>query len=286
MKVIKDTELILTPENKVYHLNIAENEIADTIIITGDKARVHQVSKHFEKIDFEIQNREFTTHTGTYNGKKISVLSTGIGTDNIDVVLNELDAIVNIDLENRKPKEEKRSLNIIRLGTSGAVQEDVEVDSFLMATHALGFDGLAHFYQSRKIIDEKMSSAFALHSNWPQKLADPYIVKASDKLLTKFKEFSKGITATASGFYAPQGRELRIPAAIENLHEKMNTFRYNGKRITNFEMETSALYFLGKALGHETVTICAIIGNRISKTQSKDYKNTVDKMIVEVLDKL
>ena len=286
MKVIKDTELILTAERKVYHLNIAGNEIADTIIIVGDMARVKQVSKHFSKIDFEIENREFLTHTGEYGGKRISVLSTGIGTDNIDIVLNELDAVKNIDLETRTIKEHKKSLNIIRLGTSGALQKDIEVDSFLMATYGLGFDGLAHFYKSENIIDEKMSSAFSAHSNWPNNLASPYIVKASEKLLAKFAGFTSGITATAPGFYAPQGRELRIRLAIDNLHEKMNTFGFEGNRITNFEMETSALYFLGKALGHNTLTICAIIGNRISKTQSKDYKKTVDRLILSVLEKL
>ena len=286
MKVIKDTELILTPENKVYHLNISKNEIADTIIIVGDSARVKQVSKHFSKVDFIIENREFVTHTGMYNGKRISVLSTGIGTDNIDIVLNELDAAVNIDFETRTINTNKKSLNIIRLGTSGALQKDIEVDSFLMATHGLGFDGLAHFYKSENIIESKMSEAFAKHSNWPKNLANPYIVSASEKLLSKFSEFKKGITATASGFYAPQGRELRIKPAIEDLHQKMNTFQFEGSRITNFEMETSALYFLGKALGHNTLTICAIIGNRITQKQSKDYKKTVDKLIVDVLDKL
>ena len=286
MKVIKDTELILTTENKVYHLNISKNEIADTIIIVGDSARVKQVSKHFSKVDFIIENREFVTHTGMYNGKRISVLSTGIGTDNIDIVLNELDAAVNIDFETRTINTNKKSLNIIRLGTSGALQKDVKVDSFLMATHGLGFDGLAHFYKSENIIESKMSEAFAKHSNWPKNLANPYIVSASEKLLSKFSEFKKGITATASGFYAPQGRELRIKPAIEDLHQKMNTFQFEGNRITNFEMETSALYFLGKSLGHNTLTICAIIGNRITQKQSKDYKKTVDKLIVAVLDKL
>ncbi|MEE2700424.1 MAG: nucleoside phosphorylase [Bacteroidota bacterium] len=286
MKVIKDTELILTPKNKVYHLKISADEIADTILIVGDRERVNQVSRYFDKIDFKIENREFLTHTGMCNGKKLSVLATGIGTDNIDIVLNELDAAVNIDLKTRMIKQQQKSLNIIRLGTSGALQKDVEVDSFLMATHGLGFDGLAHFYQSENIIDEKMSTAFATQSNWPVNLAKPYIVKASENLLKKFDGFAKGITATASGFYGPQGRQLRVSPAIKGLHKKMNTFRFKGNRITNFEMETSALYFLGKVLGHNTLTICAIIGNRISKTQSQDYKKTVDKMIVAVLDRL
>ncbi|MBC8266112.1 MAG: nucleoside phosphorylase [Flavobacteriales bacterium] len=286
MKVIKDTELILNPEKNIYHLNLSKNEIANDILIVGDQSRVQQISKHFDTIDHKIENREFVTHTGEYNGKRISALSTGIGTDNIDIVLNELDAIVNIDFDTRTINPEKKSLNIIRLGTSGALQKDVEVDSFLMATHGLGFDGLAHFYKSENIIDEKMSSAFSAHSNWPKNLANPYIVSASNKLLEQFSSFNSGITATAPGFYAPQGRELRIKPAIEDLHQKMNTFNFEENRITNFEMETSALYFLGKTLGHNTLTICAIIGNRITKQHSKNYKQTVDRLIVSVLEML
>ena len=286
MKAIKDTELILTNERKVYHLNLSKEEIADTIIIVGDQSRVKKVSNHFDKIDFIIENREFITHTGKYNGKKISVLSTGIGTDNIDIVLNELDALVNIDFETRTINPEKKSLNIIRLGTSGALQKDVQVDSFLMATHGLGFDGLAHFYKTENISKNKMSEEFIKHSNWPKNLANPYIISASEELLAKFSDFNSGITATAPGFYAPQGRELRLKPAIENLHEKINTFNFEGNRITNFEMETSALYFLGKSLGHNTLTICAIIGNRITRKHSKNYKQTVENLILAVLKKI
>ena len=286
MKAIKDTELILTNERKIYHLNLSKEEIADTIIIVGDQSRVKQVSNHFDKIDFVIENREFVTHTGEYNGKRISVLSTGIGTDNIDIVLNELDALVNIDFETRTINPEKKSLNIIRLGTSGALQKDVKVDSFLMATHGLGFDGLAHFYKTESISKNKMSEEFIKHSNWPKNLANPYIISASEELLAKFSDFNSGITATAPGFYAPQGRELRLKPAIENLHEKINTFNFEGNRITNFEMETSALYFLGESLGHNTLTICAIIGNRITRKHSKNYKQTVENLILAVLKKI
>ena len=285
MKVIKDTELILTPDKKIYHLNISSNQIADNIIIVGDQRRVKQVSKHFDKIEYLIENREFVTHTGFYKGKNISVISTGIGTDNIDIVINELDAIVNIDFDTRTINSKKKSLNIIRLGTSGAIQKDVEVDSFLMATHGLGFDGLAHFYKSTNIIDNEMSDAFTTYSKWSNKLAKPYIVGASKKLLAKFSGFKKGITATSPGFYAPQGRKLRITPAIKGLHNIMTSFQYKGKRIVNFEMETSALYFLGKVLGHDTLTICAIISNRITQKQSKDYKKTLDRLIFTVLDK-
>jgi uridine phosphorylase len=286
MKVIKDTELILTPEKKIYHLNLSRDEIADDILIVGDQSRVKQISKYFDTIEHKIENREFVTHTGLLNGKRISAISTGIGTDNIDIVINELDALVNIDFDSRTLRKDKKSLNIIRLGTSGALQKDVEVDSFLMATHGLGFDGLAHFYKSEEIINNEMSDAFIKHSDWLNNLAKPYIVKASSILLEKYKGFNTGITATAPGFYAPQGRELRLKPSIENLHDKMNTFKYGKNRITNFEMETSALYFLGKSLGHNTLTICAIIGNRITKTHSEDYKKTVDKLIATVVEKL
>ena len=216
MKLIKDTELILTNENRVYHLNLKKEEISKTIIIVGDQARVKTISKHFDRIDFVIKHREFITHTGVYNGKKISVVSTGIGTDNIDIVLNELDALVNVDFKTRKVNLKKEKLDIIRIGTSGALQEDIKVDTFIMAKYGLGFDGLAHYYKSNNIIDEQMSKEFIKHSNWPNKLAEPYIVSASNKLINKFSNFNSGITATASGFYAPQGRELRLKVAVNN----------------------------------------------------------------------
>ena len=286
MKAIQDTELIITKNKKIYHLNLDRTQIADDIILVGDQNRVSQISKHFDEITDKIQHREFVTHTGIYKEKKITALSTGIGCDNIDIVVNELDALVNIDFESRTINSEKKKLNLIRLGTSGALQSDIAVDSFLKSKYALGFDGLAHFHADNKCIDKNMTNAFLQHSDWLQKLSDPYIVKASETLLKKFKGFREGITATASGFYAPQGREVRLKSSITNMHETLTSFNYDGNRITNFEMESSALYYLGQTLGHNTITICAIIGNRINKTQSADYKNTVEKLIVEVLDRL
>jgi len=286
MKAIKDTELILTKEDRVYHLNLKRKEIAKTIIIVGDQTRVETISRNFDRIHFIIKHREFITHTGEYNGKKISVISTGIGTDNIDIVLNELDALVNIDFKTRKVNLKKETLDIIRIGTSGALQEDIKVDSFIMAKYGLGFDGLAHYYKSKNIIDVQMSKEFIEHSNWPSKLAEPYIVSASKKLINKFSNFSSGITATASGFYAPQGRELRLKLDINDFHEKINTFKSKDNRILNFEMETSALYFLGKSLGHNTLTICAIMGNRITKKYSKNYNKTIEKLVLSVLEKI
>mgnify|MGYP001571191820 FL=1 len=286
MKAIQDTELIITKDKKIYHLNLDKKQIADDIILVGDQDRVSQISKYFDEITDKIQHREFLTHTGIYKGKRITALSTGIGCDNIDIVVNELDALVNIDFENRIINSEKKKLNLIRLGTSGALQSDIPVDSFLMSKYALGFDGLAHFHEDDRCIDKKLTESFNLHANWPKNLAKPYIVKASETSLKKFNGFTEGITATASGFYAPQGREVRLKSSIDNMHETLTSFNYDGNKITNFEMESSALYYLGQTLGHNTLTICAIIGNRINKTQSSDYKSTIDKLIIEVLERI
>lgn len=286
MHIIAETELILTPENKIYHLNLSKDEIANDIILVGDPERVSVISNKFESIEHKIQNREFVTHTGILNGKRISVIATGIGPDNIDIVVNELDALVNIDFKTRTINKKKKTLNLIRLGTSGALQKDIEVDSFLASSFGLGLDNIAHFYESEEIIEQEMSSKYKQHANWPENLSNPYIVKASDNLLSLFPDVKKGITATAPGFYGPQGRTLRLNPYITNLHEKMESFNYKENRITNFEMETSALYFLGKSLGHNTLTICAIIANRLTKEYSKDYKKTVEKMIDLVLKRI
>jgi uridine phosphorylase len=286
MHIIAETELILTPENKIYHLNLSKDEIANDIILVGDPDRVSVISNKFESIEHKIQNREFVTHTGILNGKRISVIATGIGPDNIDIVVNELDALVNIDFKTRTINKKKKTLNLIRLGTSGALQKDIEVDSFLASSFGLGLDNIAHFYESEEIIEQEMSSKYKQHANWPENLSNPYIVKASDNLLSLFPDVKKGITATAPGFYGPQGRTLRLNPYIANLHEKMESFNYKENRITNFEMETSALYYLGKSLGHNTLTICAIIANRLTKEYSKDYKKTVEKMIDLVLKRI
>lgn len=286
MKIIKDTELILTKEKKIYHLNLTREDLADNIIVVGDPERVSQVSKYFNKIELKIQHREFVTHTGIFNTKRVTVLSTGIGTDNIDIVLNELDALVNINFETRMIKKEHKKLNIIRIGTSGSLQKDIEVDTSVLASYGLGFDGLAHFYSNQNILNQEIAKKFIKHSNWPQQISTPYVVSASKDLLNKFPEIKKGITATATGFYAPQGRELRLSPSIIDLHNKLNSFSFKDLKITNFEMETSALYFLSKLLGHNALTICAVIGNRITKKYSKDYKKTIEKLIVKVLEKI
>ena len=286
MHIIAETELILTPENKIYHLNLSKDEIANDIILVGDPDRVSVISNKFESIEHKIQNREFVTHTGILNGKRISVIATGIGPDNIDIVVNELDALVNIDFKTRTINKKKKTLNLIRLGTSGGLQKDIEVDSFLVSSFGLGLDNIAHFYESEEIIEQDMSKKYKQHAHWPENLSNPYIVKASDNLLSLFPDVKKGITATAPGFYGPQGRTLRLNPYITNLHEKMESFNYKENRITNFEMETSALYYLGKSLGHNTLTICAIIANRLTKEYSKDYKKTVEKMIDLVLKRI
>ena len=286
MHIIADTELILTPENKIYHLNLSKEEIADDIILVGDPDRVAVISNKFDTIEHKIKNREFVTHTGTLNGKKISAIATGIGPDNIDIVINELDALVNIDFETRSINKKKKILNLIRLGTSGALQKNIAIDTFMVSSYGLGFDGLAHFYQNKEILEQKMEEAYTSHANWPVNLATPYFIKASECLLDIFPEIAHGITATAPGFYGPQGRALRLTPAIIDLHEKMEAFRYRKNKICNFEMETSALYYLGQTLGHNTLTICAVIGNRLTKAYSKDHKRTVEQMINLVLSRL
>ncbi len=285
---IKESELVLNPDGSVYHLKLKPEHVAPNVIVVGDQGRVEVISQHFEKIEHKIQNREFLTHTGYYRGERITVLSTGIGTDNIDIVINELDAAVNIDLEKRVQKEKHRALNIVRLGTSGALQEDIPVDTFVASAYGLGFDGLLHFYRHDEALTETaMEDAFMRHTSWGERLARPYIVGGSDELLQRVAaDLKRGITATAHGFFGPQGRELRIPLAFPGLNDKMATFGFEGQRITNFEMETSALYALGRILGHNTLTVCNIIANRARREYSKDYQASVKKMISYVLDKL
>ena len=284
-----ESELILTPENRVYHLNLKNEDIADTIILVGDQNRVAQISNYFDKIDFRTAHREFITHTGFFNGKRITVLSTGIGPDNIDIVMNELDAAVNIDPVKRELNPQRRTLNIFRLGTSGCLQEHIPVNGLVVSSYGLGFDGLLNFYEGSAAINEdSISEKFIQHMHWPNKLPYPYCIAASINLLRSFddKIFFKGITATAPGFYGPQGREIRLKAAIPNLNNLLNTFILNNLQITNFEMETSALYGLGRLLGHNCLTICVIIANRMRKEFSTDYKKSVEVLIENCLNKL
>lgn len=288
MHQFPETELILTPENRVYHINLKAEDIADDVIVVGDQHRVAQISSRFSKIDFKTEHREFVTHTGIFNGKRITVLSTGIGPDNIDIVLNELDAAVNINPEKRELNKTLRSLNIIRLGTSGALQADIPVNGLVVSSHGLGLDGLLNFYESWKTINEDdISEEFIRHTSWLKNLPYPYCVAASASLLDKFRADNHvGITATAPGFYGPQGREIRLKAAMHNLNESLTSFRLNDQRITNFEMETSALYGLGKLLGHNCLTVCVIIANRVRKEFTSDYKKSVEVLIENCLNRL
>jgi len=288
MKKFKDSELIINPDGSVYHIKLRPEDVAPTVILVGDQHRVPVVSKYFDVIEVKKENREFVTHTGTLNGKRLTVTSTGIGTDNIDIVINELDAAVNIDLERREPKEKHTALNLVRLGTSGALQPDIEVDSFVASAFGLGFDGLLHFYQyPENLVENDLAEAFIAQTGWNTRLPYPYVVKASQILLEQLAfDLKSGITATANGFYGPQGRQLRIPLAYPELNQAIENFEHKGHRIVNFEMETSALFALGGILGHNTLTICDIIANRVTRQFSRDYKASVEKMIRLVLERL
>lgn len=288
MKKIEESDLFLNADGSVYHLNLRPEHISDIILIVGDQERVKTISQHFTNTECRIQNREFVTHTGTFNGRRITALSTGIGTDNIDIVINELDALANIDFATREIKENKTSLSIIRLGTTGALQGDLPVDDFIISEYALGLDGLMNFYQTDKNIFEKeMAEAFIRHADWSEKLPKPYIVKGSEMLMEKIgKGLFKGITATAPGFYGPSGRQLRIAPADPMMNESMKTFSFNGHRITNYEMEASALYGLSAVLGHNALTICTTVSNRVSKKFSRDYHPSVERMVKLVLDRI
>ena len=284
---IKESELILNPDGSVYHLNLKPEHIANTIIFVGDQDRVTKISKHFDVIEFETQKREFKTHTGTYKGKRLTVLSTGIGPDNIDIVMNELDALVNIDFTTRKPKDKLTELKIIRIGTSGSLQKDVPVDSFVLSTYGLDLNGMLHFYKIDGLTNPEMEDAFMKHTNWNSNKARPIIFNNSKSLEKIFDtEVHKGLTATAGGFYGPQGRVLRLPLEDETLNNKMDNFNYNGVRITNFEMETAVIYGMSKLLGHHALSLNAIIANRPNGTFSKDPGLTVERLITYTLNKL
>ena len=285
---IKESELILNPNGSIYHLNLKPEHIANDIIFVGDQDRVEKVTKHFSKIEYKTQKREFKTITGIYKKKRITVISTGIGPDNIDIVLNELDALVNIDLKTRQPKESLTKLNIIRIGTSGSLQKDIPVDSFLMSSHGLDLSGMLQAYKVDDVSDLELEKAFIEHTNWSDKKAYPLIIPISYTLGQKFvsDEVYQGITATAGGFYGPQGRILRLPLQDPELNESIDSFKFQKHRVTNLEMETSAIYCLSKLLGHRAVSMNAIIANRANGTFSKNPKKIVEQLIVYTLDKL
>ena len=288
MRTIESSELIINGDGSVFHLHLLPEQIADTIILVGDPGRVKQVAAHFQVRECEVSNREFTTVTGVYGGKRLTVVSTGIGTDNIDIVVTELDALANVDFKTRQEKEVKKQLTLLRLGTSGGLQPEIEIGTFLFSRTSIGFDGLLNFYAGRnEICDLEMEQAFMKHVGWSELLAKPYCISADDSLWQLFQDTTReGITISAPGFYAPQGRWVRLAPADVGLNEKIESFRYNGRKITNFEMESSALAGLARLMGHRAATICTIIAQRIAKDANPDYKPFVDKMIKMSLDKL
>ncbi|HQA74040.1 nucleoside phosphorylase [Flavobacterium sp.] len=286
--MIKSSELILNPDGSVYHLNLKPEHIAHDIIFVGDQNRVEKITKHFDSIEYSTQKREFKTQTGIYKGKRMTVLSSGIGPDNIDIVMNELDALVNIDLTTRTIKEELTSLNIVRIGTSGSLQADIPVDSFVMGTHGLGLDNMLRSYLIDDICEKDIEDAFIKHTNWDLKKGTPYVIACSEVLKSKIDSprIHKGITGTAGGFYGPQGRVLRLGIQDLELNNKMDSFEFNGRRMANLEMETSAIYGLGKLLGHNCLSMNAIIANRANGTFSDDPYKAVDELIEYTLNKL
>jgi len=284
---LKPSEFILNEDGSIYHLNLLPNQLASTVITVGDPDRVSHVTKHFDTIEHKVHKREFHTQTGVYKGKRISVISTGIGTDNIDIVFNELDALVNIDFKTRKVKDTLTSLDIIRIGTSGSIQADIPIDTFLVSETAVGFDSLLHFYKSEEIQDIKFSKLLLEHLILPRENGLPYVVNADVTLLSHFdKDYFKGITVTNCGFYAPQGRVLRLPLSNPNLNDRMTHFNYKDRRITNLEMETAGIYGLSKLLGHRAVSLNAIVANRATGEFSKDPTRTVEKLIIDALNKI
>ena len=285
MLVIGASELIINDRGAVYHLNVRPEEIADTVITVGDPERVPNVSKYFDRIEHKCEHREFVTHTGYIGNKRISVLSTGIGPDNIDIALNEVDALVNINFETRTINEVKKSVSIIRMGTCGSLQGEVGVDQLVAGTHGLGIDNLMHFYELENNEEEQaILSAFEQHTQITDFNVHPYIASASSNLSQHFKEgYSHGITITCPGFYGPQGRILRLPLRMPNLVDQMTSFKYNNHHIANFEMETSAIYGLCKLLGHQCLSVNVIIANRVRKEYSKNMGAAVDNMIQKTL---
>ncbi len=288
MATLESSELLLNNDGSIYHLNLLPEEVAPNIILVGDPGRVGMVSDHFDSIRVKKNNREMITHTGVYNNLPVSVISTGMGTDNIDIVLNELDALFNIDLEKREIKSMHTALNIVRVGTSGALQPGIAPDTTIVSTHGIGLDGMLYYYRNLdRVMNHDMTEQFISQLSWPSVLPKPYFVEANNNLLKAIGEgFTHGITATAPGFYAPQGRKLRLSTFLPDLNGMLQSFSYHNLKITNFEMETSALYGLGLMMGHNTLTLTNIVANRVDKTHSASYHPSMEKLIISVLDRL
>ncbi len=285
---LKPAELILNEDGSIYHLNLQPEDISTTIITVGDPERVHQVSSYFDTIEVKKHKREFHTHTGRLHGKRITVISTGIGTDNIDIVLNELDALVNIDFKTRRVRKNRIRLDFIRIGTTGSIQANIPVDSFLLSEFVIGFDGLLHFYEHEGISNTEIENAFIAHTAWDAAKARPYVLRCSGELAALFidNRIRFGFTATNTGFYGPQQRQLRLSPSQPGLQKKMTSFIHEDKRLTNLEMETSGIYALAHLLGHRAVSLNCVLANRASGEFSKNPAESVDELIKFCLERL
>ena len=289
MKYFAESELIINPDGSIFHLHVKPEQLADKIILVGDPGRVALVASHFETKECEVESREFKTITGTYKGKRITVQSTGIGCDNIDIVVNEMDALANIDFNTRHEKETFKQLTFVRIGTCGGLQPYTPVGTFVASVKSIGFDGLLNFYAGRNdVCDLELEEAFKKHMNWSPLLSAPYVIDGDKELVDRIagEDMVRGITIACGGFFGPQGRELRIPLADPHQNEKVESFVYGDLRITNFEMESSALAGLSALMGHKAMTCCMVIANRVAKEANANYKNSIDNLIIEVLDRI
>lgn len=290
-KYFAASELLINSDGSVFHLHIKPEQLADKVILVGDPGRVSLVASHFENIEMEVESREFKSITGSYKGKRITVVSTGIGCDNIDIVMNELDALANIDFKTRYEKDEHRELSLVRIGTCGGLQPNTPVGTFVVSEKSMGFDGLLNFYAGRNAVcDLAMEKAFINHMGWTGNMCQPYpyVIDANKELIERIDkgDMVRGVTIAAGGFFGPQGRELRIPLADPNQNEKIEKFEYNGYKITNFEMESSALAGLSRLMGHKAMTVCMVIANRLIKEANTGYKSTIDELIKKVVERI
>jgi uridine phosphorylase len=282
------SELPVNDDGSIYHLALKPEQIADTVIVVGDQGRVEKISRHFDQVEFKVSNREFVTHTGSIGAKRLTVLSTGIGTDNVDIVLNELDALRSVDFSTKETLTSPKPLNVVRIGTSGGLRKEIEPGSFVLSRYAIGLDAVMHYYEAYFEDDEiELAKAYSDHVDWSLVGITPYAVRSSEKLSSTFSEgFVQGLTATACGFYGPQGRRLRLPVAMPQVNDRMASFSFNSIPMANYEMESSALFGLGAALGHECTTVCLVVANRVSNKFLTDHHREMDRLITTVLDRL
>lgn len=286
---IAASELVINSDGTIFHLHLKPEQISHKIILVGDPARVDLVASHFDSQEVNVTNREFHTITGIYKGKRLTVISHGIGTDNIDIVLNELDALVNIDFATRQIKEQLTQLDLVRIGTSGGLQTFVPVGTYVVAQTSIGFDGVLNFYANRDAVsDLEFEKAFTEYTGYPKQAAAPYVVNANQQLVERISQgdMVMGVTISANGFFGPQGRELRLPLAVPNLNERIESFEYQGRKVTNYEMESSALAGLSLLMGHRAMTVCTIIANRVALNTNVNYKESINTLIVKVLERI